>query len=551
MSLNPPRIREAGDAAVLLEWEEVIDPHVNARAIAVAAAIRSTRPPGLRDVVPTYRSVAVFFDPLEAEFEVLLDTLARVSDGTPEAGQGRTIEVPVTYGGEAGPDLAAVAEWAGLSADAVVERHVSTEYRVFMLGFLPGFAYLGSVDDRIAAPRRNTPRVRVPAGSVGVAGRQTGIYPRESPGGWQIIGRSQVRVFDPELVPSALFKPGDMVRFVPVSSRQGELETVRPDRLEGRETSHSRIEKGARTVTVVRPGLFTTVQDRGRWGHQSSGVPVSGALDLVSHRSANLLVGNDGDAATLEVTLAGPELRIEHATRMAVTGADLQPSLDGTMTPVGVAVTCCPGSVLRFGERRSGARAYVAFDGGVDVPLVLGSRATHVGAALGGLDGRALMAGDRLPLAPPTGQASRAIDPPATRFGGGARLRVLPGPQDDFFPESAFTLLERTRFLVTPQSNRMGYRLSGAILPRIPDREMISDAAFVGGIQVPTSGEPILLMSDRQTTGGYPQMATVITADLPLAGQLAPGDWVEFARCTRADAIAALRDQEAMLGGGT
>jgi antagonist of KipI len=260
-------------------------------------------------------------------------------------------------------------------------------------------------------------------------------------------------------------------------------------------------------------------------------------------------VGNDADAATLEVTLAGPELRIEHGAMVAVAGADLQASIDGVSTPAGVTVVCRPGSVLRFGDRRSGARAYVAFDGGIDVRPILGSRATHVGAALGGLEGRALVAGDRLPLALATSHAVRAIAPRAIRIDGGARLRVLPGPQDDFFAEPAFTLLERTRFLVTTQSNRMGYRLSGARVPRIPNREMISDAAFVGGIQVPASGEPILLMSDRQTTGGYPQMATVITADLPLAGQLAPGDWVEFVRCTRSEAIAALRDQEAMLGG--
>jgi len=212
---------------------------------------------------------------------------------------------------------------------------------------------------------------------------------------------------------------------------------------------------------------------------------------------------------------------------------------------------CRPGSVLRFGERRWGARAYVAFDGGVNVPVTFGSRATHVGAALGGIDGRALVGGDRLPLGPPRDEAVKAsIVSPAT-VRGGVRLRVLAGPQDDFFSEPAFEVLERTRFVVTPQSNRMGYRLSGGNIPRATDREMISDATFVGAIQVPASGEPILLMSDRQTTGGYPQMATVITADLPLAGQLAPGDWVEFARCTRAEAIAALRDQEAMLGGLT
>ena len=535
---------------MLLELEEAIDPRINARAIAIAAAMRNTALAGIRDVVSTYRSVAVYFDPLEAELEALRDALARASETSAAIAGGNTIEVPVAYGGQDGPDLDAVAEWAGLGANAVAERHASTEYRVFMLGFLPGFAYLGSVDERIAAPRRHTPRLRVPAGSVGIAGRQTGVYPRQSPGGWQIIGRSPLRLFDPDHVPAALLAPGDSVRFVPTPANRlvaPDTTAVRHARLKPSEPA---IRESARTLTVLRPGLFTTVQDRGRWGHQASGVSVAGALDLVSHEIANLLLGNSAEAATLEVTISGPELRIDHSARVVVTGADLQASVDGKRTPVGRATDCRPGSVLRFGERKSGARTYVAFDGGVDVPMVLGSRATHVGTALGGLDGRALTAGDRLLLGPPTAaRAGRAIDPPVSTIPGGARLRVLPGPQDDFFPRDAFTRLEGTRFVVTPQSNRMGYRLSGATLPRVAGREMISDAAFVGALQVPASGEPILLMSDRQTTGGYPQLATVITADLPLAAQLAPGDWVEFACCTRAEAIAALRDQGAMLGG--
>ena len=542
------RICDAGDSALLLELEEAIDLRVNAQAIGIAVAVRSMALAGVRDVVSTFRSVAVHFDPLEAEPDALRAALARTSGMSPEAAIGKTVEIPAVYGGEDGPDLDAVAEWAGLSAHAVAERHASAEYRVFMLGFLPGFAYLGSVDDRIAAPRRQTPRLRVPAGSVGIAGRQTGVYPRQSPGGWQIVGRSPLRLFDPNHVPAALLAPGDFVRFVRMSAREIEAHDGTAHSHEQGKPSAPPGQASARMITVLRPGLFTTVQDRGRWGHQASGVSVAGALDLVSHEIANLLVGNLADAATLEVTISGPELRIEHAARVAITGADLQASLDGKRTQVGQATDCHPGSVLRFGERRAGARAYVAFDGGVDVPLVLGSRATHVGAALGGLEGRALVAGDRLPLGQPSGGTSIAIDPRSLGHGG-ARLRVLPGPQDDFFSDDAFGLLEGTRFLVTPQSNRMGYRLSGATLPRVAGREMISDAAFVGALQVPASGEPILLMSDRQTTGGYPQIATVITADLPLAGQLAPGDWVEFECCTRAEAIAALRDRGAMLRG--
>jgi antagonist of KipI len=300
-----------------------------------------------------------------------------------------------------------------------------------------------------------------------------------------------------------------------------------------------------RTFTILRSGLFTTVQDGGRWGHQGSGVPVSGAMDLASHRLANALVGNDAGAATLEATLLGPELRIEQDTMVALTGADLSVTIDGAPVPLNTPTRSRGGAVLRFGDRRQGARAYLACDGGIAIPEVLGSRATHTVSAMGGVDGRALKRGDRLALGPP------GLDPPAGVRGsarrdmtGGARVRVLPGPQNDYFTAAAFDALQRVRFSVSTQSDRMGYRLQGDRIPGAGDRDMISDATFTGAIQVPASGEPILLMADRQTTGGYPQIATIITADLPLAAQLAPGDWIEFAICSYAEALAALRGQE-------
>jgi KipI family sensor histidine kinase inhibitor len=536
------RVREAGDSALLVELDAVIDPEINARAIAIAAAVDDERLAGVRDVVPTYRSVALHFDPLVIGVDAVRAAVERALDARPRRAQTRLIEVPVVYGGDAGPDLGEVAGRARLAPDVVAELHASATYRVFMLGFLPGFPYLASVDERIAAPRRVVPRVRVPAGSVGIAGRQTGIYPMESPGGWNIIGRTGVRVFDPARVPPALFRPGDSVRFVPSATAD-----VPADR-EVASVTAAAVTASSRSVTVVRPGLFTTVQDRGRWGHQAYGVPVSGALDTLSHRLANAALGNAPDAATIEVTLSGPELRFEDDAKVAVAGADLQAAVDGTRLLPGVAAECRAGGVLRFGERLSGARAYVAFDGGVDVASVLGSRATHVRSGLGGYRGRALAAGDRLALGPPGERQARPVRSGVMSITGGVRLRVLAGPQQDFFPESALDRLERSRFVVTPNSDRMGYRLSGARLPRIDGMEMISDAAFAGGIQVPASGEPILLMADRQTTGGYPQIAVVVTADLAKAGQLAPGDWVEFARCSRAEAIDALAAQEAMFG---
>jgi inhibitor of KinA len=212
------RIVPAGDSALIVEFDERIDPDVNARTIACADAIEAARVAGVRDVVPTYRSVAVYFDPLRTDSRALTDCLEREAAKPGKAGAAARapVRIPVCYGGELGPDLAGVASFAGLAESAVVEVHTGGNYRVFMLGFVPGFAYLGIVDGRIAMPRRETPRVRVPAGSVGIAGAQTGVYPSETPGGWQLIGRTPVKPFDPARDEPFLMKAGDTVQFYPI-----------------------------------------------------------------------------------------------------------------------------------------------------------------------------------------------------------------------------------------------------------------------------------------------------------------------------------------------
>jgi inhibitor of KinA len=209
------RIVPAGDSALVVEFEDRIDPAVNARAVAVAERLQAEPVGGVRDVVPTYRSVAVYFDPLKTNQDALVARLEEDA-ARPVRAVRRThepIRIPVCYGGELGPDLARVAEFGKMSEPAVVDLHVGATYRVFMLGFVPGFAYMGSVDARIAAPRHDTPRVRVPRGSVGIAGAQTGIYPAETPGGWQLIGRTPVRPFDSTRLEPVLLRAGDEVRF--------------------------------------------------------------------------------------------------------------------------------------------------------------------------------------------------------------------------------------------------------------------------------------------------------------------------------------------------
>ena len=305
------------------------------------------------------------------------------------------------------------------------------------------------------------------------------------------------------------------------------------------------------TIRVVEPGLLTTVQDRGRWGSQALGVPVAGAMDGVSHRLANLLVGNEPGCATLEVTLVGPTLDFLGETTFAVAGAEFELWLDERPVPGHTPCDAGRGSRLRMGRRGGGARAYVAVAGGIDVPLVLGSRSTDLASGLGGVAGRPVRAGDRLAVGQWAGARVPRM-PSAARCTlprGGARVRVMAGPDRDRVGPRAMELFGQVRFTLGPESNRMGYRLRGPSLELGETGLLLSSATPIGTVQVPPSGQPILLMADRQTTGGYAKIATVISADLPVAGQLAPGDWVAFEFCARREAVAALIALEQTLMG--
>jgi inhibitor of KinA len=212
----------AGDSALVIEFEERIDEAVNARAIALATAIQQAAVRGVRDVVPTYRAVAVYFDPLRTAYDQLTTRIQEeLAHPSAEPAASRApVRIPVCYGGELGPDLGDVAAFAGTSEADVIRRHAATTYRVFMLGFVAGFAYMGTVDPSIAAPRRATPRIRVPLGSVGIAGVQTGVYPAETPGGWQIIGRTPVKPFDADRAEPFLMQAGDRVEFYTITSEE-------------------------------------------------------------------------------------------------------------------------------------------------------------------------------------------------------------------------------------------------------------------------------------------------------------------------------------------
>lgn len=303
-------------------------------------------------------------------------------------------------------------------------------------------------------------------------------------------------------------------------------------------------------VEVLKPGLLTTVQDLGRGAYQVFGVAASGAMDPLSLRLGNILVGNDPGAACLEATLLGPQLRFCDGRVVAVTGGDLSPQLNGRPMPMWRAVKVQEGDVLSFGARRTGCRAYVAISGGIDVPLVMGSRATFLRARYGGFEGRALKAGDRIPLGrnpvEPARLAGRTL-PPGSRpdFGATRPVRFVWGPQDDAFLPESLEMFTSHPYGVSPRSDRMGYRLEGPALRHRTGADIISDYIATGSIQVPGNGQPIVLMADCQMSGGYTKIGVVIGVDIPYMGQRAPGDTITFEAVPVEVAIEKWRRQEA------
>lgn len=313
-------------------------------------------------------------------------------------------------------------------------------------------------------------------------------------------------------------------------------------------------------IRVEQPGLQTSVQDLGRPGFQQYGVVAGGAMDTVSLRIANMLAGNAPGSAALEAAIAGPALLFEEDRLIAMAGADLSAEIDGMRVPMFRPVAVRKGSVLRFGRPVSGCRVYIAVAGGIDVPEVMNSRSTYMKAGIGGFRGRLLQKGDRLPAGTPSEAAAsiterllaeRAGDPFSearwsvaeecgTSLKKEAVVRMTRGPQYGWFDEASRSSFFGEAFEVSSESDRMGYRLKGTSLKLSEPRELLSEAVVPGSVQVPSGGSPILLMADRQTTGGYPKIGQAATADLPMVAQLPPGARLRFREVSMAEAQEAL-----------
>ncbi len=495
------RVRRCGAAALLIETDEVLGWY---------AALTDRPLPGVVDLVPAARTLLVRYDST-VDHETLVARLSAMTPAPASAVAGDPVTIPVRYDGA---DLAEVASATGLSVDEVVSVHTGAEYTVAFTGFAPGFGYLTGLDERLRLPRRDSPRTRVPAGSVAVAGEYTGVYPRPSPGGWHLLGSTTAPLWDPTREPPALLLPGTTVRFDAVRSLPAATAAGVPA---------SVVDGG---IEVLHCGPLGTVQDTGRPGYAALGVGRSGAADAAAAALANRLVGNASEAAVLELSF-GATLAFRAPARVAVTGAQAALTRDGRGEALNAPFDVAAGQTLVVGPASVGLRTYVAVRGGIAAPATLGSRSTDVLSGLGPAvlsPGTVLPIGDACAGPPPPVEVAPVPAVPA----GDLEVGVLLGPRDDWFTDDAVETLFSGRYTVSAESNRIGVRLSGPPLRRSRGGELPSEGMVAGAIQVPPGGEPIVFLADHPVTGGYPVIGVVV--DLSVLAQARPGQVVTFTR---------------------
>ena len=505
--------------------------------------------PGVTELIPAARTVLISFDPARTNAEILAEAVRGLGHTESASDAAREVTIDVHYDGD---DLAEVADLLSVSPAEVIKRHQAATWQVAFAGFAPGFGYLAGDDELFNVPRRSSPRTRVPVGSVALAGEFTGVYPRSSPGGWQLIGRTDAKLWDLDREPPALFVPGTIVKFAEAGRETVEVagSGAGPDSSDASGSPSAADAAGtvaetsdgaaaSHSLEVLRPGLQLLVQDLGRPGFASMGVSAAGAADRTALTTANSLVGNAETAAGLESFGGAVLLRSTGDGVAAVTGATgsiTVTAADGTvLTPrLGEAFALADGDELELGPTQCGVRRYLAVRGGIAVETALDSSSADT---LAGLGPAAVDKGTTVNVHDPR-TAPHLVDPNPTQprdlpqAGETVMLSVTLGPREDWFTEAGIETLLSQEWTVTHESDRVGLRLNGEVpLERARTGELPSEGAVTGALQVPPNGQPVLFGPDHPLTGGYPIIASV--DDVDLAAQLPPGAKLRFTTSAR------------------
>lgn len=521
------RIIPASDSALLVEYPSLED------TVAHFQALEAAHVPGVEELMPAAKTILVRFDNTLTDHDCLARAIRSIPPASGQIEGSQEALIDVIYDGE---DLAEVADILGLSIPQLIERHTKATWKVAFIGYAPGFAYCVGDDPIFNVPRRSTPRTRIRAGSVGLAGTFSGIYPRESPGGWQMLGHTNEKMWDLSRPKPSLLQPGQVVRYRAVTETiEVNDPTQASEAEETRQENQTDAAASGNYFEVIRPGTQLLIEDLGRPGQLRLGVGAAGAADKRSLRGANRTVGNPQAAPALEIAGGGAQIKFNCDTVVAFTGASGPRSIvsaDGQEFPLkrGLPVAVEPGDTVKIGAFHRGLRGYLAVRGSFDIEPQLLSCSTDT---MSGIGPNPLQTGDRIKLGDYPVTASVEFDerlyPKLPTHDEVITLQITLGPRTDWFTSAALKTLEQQEWTVTPQSNRVGVRLHGPIpLEREITEELVSEGAVRGAIQVPADGQPVIFLADHPVTGGYPIIGAISSKDLDVTGQLAPGMKVKF-----------------------
>lgn len=499
--------------------------------LALYHCLRQSTINPIRDLIPAARSILVFFDEYHSSFEHMRSWISKLKIDDHHITQQQVINIPVIYDGE---DLSQVAELQGCSVSEVIRRHLHSTWQVAFIGFAPGFAYLNSPDRPFTdIPRLAVPRKRIPAGSLGLAGQYAGIYPKDSPGGWQLIGRTPEKMWDLQREHPALLLPGMQAEFHDISHAPVSVHV--PATFQSATSATSVATRSAQSLLkITAASLQMLIQDQGRFNQTRLGVGSAGAMDQAAMHAANRIVGNPEDAAVIELLNGGLKAKVLAPIILSVTGADSLIRIkfaEGATVDFTTyqAIALDAGDELHIQTPTAGLRHYLAIRGGIDVTPVLGSCAYDSLAVLGP---KPLTVGDCIAqgqLATGSIILHESAVPHLPKVGDTVELDIVMGPRTDWFDQASIDRLCQQSWFVSQDSNRVGLRLQGdEPLQRCIQHELESEGTCIGALQVPPSGQPVLFMNDHPLTGGYPVIAAVAKHHWDLVAQIPAGCQIKF-----------------------
>ena len=514
---------------LLINWPQRIDEAISQELLAYEELLKDNLGEYIIDSNPSYASLCIQYDTLKTEFEKLSQQINDLYQGI-EINTNRTIKtwrIPVCYEDEFAPDMEALCKAKECSREQIIKWHTAPDYRIYFRGFLPGFLYLGGLNEKLTHPRKRIPRQQVPSGAVGIAGNQTGIYPINSPGGWQLIGQTPIRLNKSGALPAEQFQPGDSIKFYAIDKKEYTvIVNNEKDKLSQTKTNKASNELGE--VEFLTPGLFTSLQDFGRTGYRRWGIPHGGALNRDAATKANLLLNNPKETTVLEITSLGPKLLFHDSTSLAIAGGQIRLALNDEPLSQQTIINIKKGDVLSLGKITQGARVYMAIRNGFIQDSIFGSASKVAGLQ----KSMRFEKGDILNFKPSANRSAANARIKLSETSNSDLIDCFAGPEYVLLNQEQQIALTNIKFSISATATRMAFPLAPISKLLSHNFSLLTGPVIPGVVQLTPEGKLIVLMRDAQTTGGYPRVLTLTENSINKLSQKRIGQTFTFSLVT-------------------